>query len=121
MAISQVWRGTTPLPSPQAMEEATDAHHSWVISLAQRGSVYPGIVQPGPWMRWVNDAAGTGFSENLGYGIQGWGFWWREREFCRLCLDGIASPHVYRVFEGKRKRWEGAREAIEKVNGRKQG
>jgi len=33
-------------------------------------------------------------------------------------MDGIFTPFVWRVFdgEGKRKKWDGAREAIEKVN-----
>jgi dimethylaniline monooxygenase (N-oxide forming) len=35
-----------------------------------------------------------------------------------MLMDGIYSPHVYRLFDsnGKRKKWDGAREAIEKVN-----
>jgi dimethylaniline monooxygenase (N-oxide forming) len=116
MAIAQVWKGASPLPGQAAMEEEVDAHHQWVISLAQRGTVYPGIVQPGPWMRWVNEAAGTGVNEMLGYGPKGWKFWWGDGKFCTMCYDGILSPHVFRVFEGKRKRWHGARQAIEKVN-----
>lgn len=119
MAIAQVWKGASPLPTQREMEKAVDAHHEWVVSLAQKGSVYPGIVQPGPWMRWVNDTAGTGVSENLGYGMKGWGFWWKDSAFCKMCLDGIQSPHIYRGFDGKRKKWEGARDAIEKVNRKK--
>ncbi|KAF3940055.1 hypothetical protein ABW19_dt0209252 [Dactylella cylindrospora] len=115
MAIAQVWKGTSKLPSEIDMEKAVDEHHEWVVSLAKRGSVYPGIVKPGPWTHWVNDAAGTGVNEMLGYGLSGWSFWWRDRAFCNLLMDGLASPHMYRVFDGKRKKWDGVREAIEKV------
>lgn len=116
MAIAQIWKGASSLPSQAEMEQAVDAHHEWVVSLAQRGSVYPGIVKPGPWMSWVNDAAGTGVNEMLAYGAAGWAFWWRDRTFCNLLMDGIYSPHIFRVFDGKRKKWDGAREAIEKAN-----
>ncbi|KAF2257729.1 hypothetical protein CC78DRAFT_538321 [Lojkania enalia] len=116
MAVAQVWRGNSSLPSQEEMERAVDTHHDWVCSLAQRATVYPGIVKPGPWMTWVNDAAGTGVNEMLGYGIAGWTFWWREKGFCEKLMDGICSPHIYRLFDGKRKKWDGAKEAILKAN-----
>ena len=56
-------------------------------------------------MRWVNDAVGTGVNVMLGYGAQGWRFWWSDTAVGRLCMDGICSPHIYRVFPGKRKMW----------------
>jgi dimethylaniline monooxygenase (N-oxide forming) len=31
-------------------------------------------------------------------------------------MDGIYTPSIWRIFDGKRKKWDGAREAIEKVN-----
>lgn len=119
MAVAQVWKGNSSLPSKEDMERAVDAHHDWVCSLAQRATVYPGIVKPGPWMTWVNDAAGTGVNEMLGYGMAGWKFWWREKNFCRMLMDGICSPHIYRLFDGKRKRWDGAKNAILKANNAK--
>lgn len=116
MAIAQIWKGATPLPSQAIMEKTVNDHHEWVVGLAKRGSVYPAIVQPGPWMRWVNDAAGTGVNEMLGYNLSGWKFWYSDRAFCKLCMDGILSPHIFRVFEGKRQSWDGARKAIQEVN-----
>ena len=45
--------------------------------------------------------------------------WLRERRFCNLLMGGIWSPSIHRVFStGKRKCWDGAREAIERVNER---
>jgi dimethylaniline monooxygenase (N-oxide forming) len=116
MAVAQVWKGTSSLPSKDEMAKTVDEHHKWVCGLAQRGSVYPGIVKPGPWMTWVNDTAGTGVNDMLGYGIAGWSFWYREREFCKILMDGIYSPHIYRLFDGKRKKWDLAKEAILKAN-----
>lgn len=117
MAVAQIWKGASSLPPKAVMEKEVDEHIEWVVGLAQRGSVYPGIVKSGPWMRWANDAAGTGVNEKLGYGVEGWKFWLSDRAFCKLCMDGIYSPHLYRVFDGKRKKWDGARKAIEEANG----
>ncbi|PGH27598.1 hypothetical protein AJ80_00611 [Polytolypa hystricis UAMH7299] len=119
MAVAQVWRGNTTLPSRDEMNSHVDEHHEWVCSLAARGSVYPGIVKAPGWMKWVNDAAGTGVNEYLGYGLAGWWYWCRNFAFCRMLMTGLSSPHVYRLFEtGKRKTWSGAREAIDEVNKR---
>lgn len=117
MALAQIWKGRSSLPTQSEMEKGVDEHHTWVCGLAQRGSVYPGIVKPGEWMRSVNEATGTGVNEKLGYGIKGWVFWLREKKFCDMLMKGVFSPHVFRVFEGnKRKGWGGARAAIEKAN-----
>ncbi|KAF2018251.1 FAD/NAD(P)-binding domain-containing protein [Aaosphaeria arxii CBS 175.79] len=116
MALAQIWKGNSNLPGRHEMIDDVDAHHEWVCGMAKDGSVYPGIVKGGEWMRWANDAAGTGINENLGYRWKGWVFWLRNRSLCQMIMGGIYSPHVFRLFEGKRKRWEGARKAIEKVN-----
>lgn len=116
MALAQVWKGTSTLPSREEMSRHTDAHHKWMCELAKKGTVPPDLVQVPEWYRWVNDAAGTGVNENLGYGAAGWKFWRRERQFCNMLMWGLFSPHIYRLFEGKRKAWSGARAAIEKVN-----
>lgn len=67
---------------------------------------------------WLQQAAGCGVWERLGWGWQGWSFWWTEREMYSLLIDGIDSPHALRLFEtGRgRKPWPGARAAIEKAN-----
>lgn len=116
MALAQIWKGAASLPPREEMEKAVDEHHEWVCSLARNGSVYPGIAKPGPWMRWANEAAGTGANEYLGYGWKGWMFWLRDRRFCNLLMGGVYSPHLFRLFEGKRKKWDGAREAIVRAN-----
>ncbi|KAK9234245.1 flavin monooxygenase-like protein [Lipomyces kononenkoae] len=116
MAIAQVWKGAFSLPSKEEMHREIDAHHSWLCSLAKGETVYPGIIQEGPWMHWLHDAAGTGVNENLGYGFKGWFFWLRNPQFCNLLMGGLASVHVFRLFNGRRKKWDEAKAAILRAN-----
>ncbi|KAK9433078.1 flavin monooxygenase-like protein [Lipomyces doorenjongii] len=116
MAIAQVWKGAFALPSKEDMNREIDSHYRWVRSLAKGDGVYPGIVQEGPWLRWLHRAAGTGVNENLGYGLQGWIFWLRNPRFCNLLMGGVASVHTFRLFDGRRKKWDGAKEAILRAN-----
>jgi dimethylaniline monooxygenase (N-oxide forming) len=120
MAIAQVWAGKSNLPPISAMETAVDKHHAWLADYAKRiHNVSPGQCKAGEWVRAMDDLGGTGVNEYLGYGWKGWLFWLRERKFCNMLMGGIWSPHIHRVFStGKRKWWDGAREAIERVNER---
>jgi dimethylaniline monooxygenase (N-oxide forming) len=118
MALAQIWKPSSPspLPSIPAMSAAVDEHHKWVISLAQRGSVFPGIMKSRDWMAWANEAAGTQVIDKLGFGQKGWLFWLKERKLCKTLMTGVFSPHVFRLFDGKRPKWDGAMEAINKAN-----
>jgi dimethylaniline monooxygenase (N-oxide forming) len=117
MAVAQVWKGASQLPSKEQINKEVDEQHAWVADLASRGlNVSPGNVDAGPWLRVMDDLAGTGVNEYLGYGWKGWWFWIREMKFCNLLMGGIWTPHIYRVFEGKRRKWDGAKGAVEKVN-----
>jgi dimethylaniline monooxygenase (N-oxide forming) len=73
-------------------------------------------VRPGPWYTFLNSAAGTGVDENLGYGLKGWKFWMREGKLSNLMMRGVMTPYMYRVFDGRRRKWEGARDAIVAAN-----
>jgi dimethylaniline monooxygenase (N-oxide forming) len=117
MAITQVWKGASQLPPRVQLLQDVEEHHGWIADQASRGYNYsPGNVDAGKWTKTMDDLGGTGVNEYLGYGWKGWWFWLRNIRFCRLLMDGVWTPHIYRVFDGKRKRWEGAREAIELVN-----
>lgn len=118
MAIAQIWKGNSPLPSIDEMNRATDKHHETICKLANRGSVVPGWLRQSDWLAWADKAAGSHVYEHLGWGLKGWKLWWNDRALYRMLMDGIFTPFVWRVFdgEGKRKKWDGAREAIEKVN-----
>ena len=118
ICIAQIWKGQYKLPSIEHMNAEIDKHHEWIASLAKDGdSCYEGIARPGPWYRFINDAAGTGVNEKLSmYGWEGWRFWWEDKEMYHLMMRGIVTPFQYRIFDGRRKKWEGAREAIIKAN-----
>ncbi|KAJ3515503.1 hypothetical protein NM208_g14959 [Fusarium decemcellulare] len=73
-------------------------------------------VRQAEWVAWANKAAGTQVNEHLGWGLAGWKFWFQDRAFYKLLMDGIYTPFIWRVFDGKRKKWDGAKAEIEKVN-----
>ncbi|CAG8212709.1 unnamed protein product [Penicillium salamii] len=116
MALGQVWSGRSPLPPQEEMIKAVDKQHQWIAELAAKGAVTPGLVKGADWLDWVEETAGLGMKENLGYGMQGWWFWMSNRSLCKVLMDGLLLPFHYRLFDGKRKKWDGAEEAILKVN-----
>ena len=115
MAVTQTWKNNSPLPSQQVMNKAIDAHHEWMISLAQKETVITDLVREEIWMKWVRETAGTGVDEKLGYGLEGWKFWLGDWRFCNLLMGGIESPLVDRIFDGRRK-WDDARQVIVNQN-----
>ncbi|KAK9366663.1 flavin monooxygenase-like protein [Lipomyces kononenkoae] len=116
MAIAQVWKGAFSLPPKDEMNREIDAHYNWLGSVAKGDTLYPGMVQEGPWLHWLNDAAGTGVNENLGFGLKGWIFWLRNPRFCNVLMGELASVHAFRLFNGRRKKWDGAKEAVLRAN-----
>lgn len=116
MALAQMWKGAYKFPSEAEMNKEIDKHHEWIAKLAEKDSVYGDIVQEGPWQYFLHEAAGTGCNKNLGYGIRGWMFWLRNPWWCNLLMTGVDSPHSWRLFDGKRKKWDGAKEAILQAN-----
>jgi dimethylaniline monooxygenase (N-oxide forming) len=119
MAIAQVFKDAALLPPQSQIDLEIEKHHLWLAGLASRGyNVSPGNVDAGPWMSAMNKLGGTGVEEYLGYGVKGWWFWVRNMKWCNVLVGGIWSPCIYRVFdtEGKREKWDGAREAVERVN-----
>jgi dimethylaniline monooxygenase (N-oxide forming) len=116
MALAQIWKGNYKFPSEANMNKEIDKHHRWIAKLAEKDTVYGNIVQEGPWQYFLHDAAGTGCNENLGYGLRGWLFWLKNPRWCNLLMTGVDSPHSWRLFDGKRKKWDGAKEAILQAN-----
>lgn len=117
MALSNIWRGVSPLPSVGEMESDIDAHHKWVIpQLKINPYMDVSKVNQGKWQGFLHDAAGTGM-ENVGWGLRGWRFWLKDRKMSSLICNGVETPYAFRLFEtGKRKTWPGARQAILDVN-----
>ncbi|KAL1953846.1 hypothetical protein VTO42DRAFT_2106 [Malbranchea cinnamomea] len=117
MALAQIWKGRSRLPSKMEMERQVDDQFRWVSNLARNGPVAPGLTRGVDWLEWADEAAGLGMAAHLGYGWQGWRFWARDREFCNMVMDGLLLPFHYRLFDvGKRKPWKDARQTIIKVN-----
>ena len=116
MAVAQIWKGNSSLPPQREMERAVDRHHAWICNIAKEGSAIPVWVKQHEWVPWVNEAAGTGVDAYLGWGWKAWKFWLIDHAFAKLLLGGIYTPHLFRVFDGKRKKWDGARAEIERVN-----
>ncbi|KAF9871816.1 dimethylaniline monooxygenase 2 [Colletotrichum karsti] len=116
MAIAQVWKGNSTLPPRREIERAIDEHQAWLVDLARTGNVMYHFVNGIEWTDWADRMAGSGVRENLGWGWKGLKFWYREPRFCGLLMGGIYSPHIFRYFDGKRKKWNGARKEIERLN-----
>ncbi|KAL4875868.1 flavin monooxygenase-like protein [Aspergillus karnatakaensis] len=114
MALAQVWKDAVELPPAETMRAQVDRHYKWITSLAENGSVYPDSVQP-EWYCWADETAGANVYRHLGYGMDGWRFWLNNRVFCNKLMYSIFSPHTWRLFDGRRKKWDGAREEVLKV------
>ncbi|KAF1972582.1 FAD/NAD(P)-binding domain-containing protein [Bimuria novae-zelandiae CBS 107.79] len=109
MAVSNIFRHAHPLPSLTQMESAVDAHHAWLAARyaadTTPGSFDRSMVKSWEFQGFLHEAAGTGM-ENLGEPRLSW-----------VMNHGVETAHAFRVFEtGKRRAWEGAREAILRVN-----
>lgn len=114
MAVAQVWNNGG-LPTERQMNEQIDQHHAWLTKLVERETVPSDLVNEQSWLKWCNDTAGTGI-ENLGWGWPGLKFWFWDYKVSGLLMGGVESPFALRLFDGKRKKWEGARQAVIDVN-----
>ena len=127
MAIAQLWStrpGTPVLPKQREMVQWYSNHLSWVNSvraLSPEGKFVKLRVRSRDWLPWVARMGGCNIDDKLGLcSLESWKLWWRDREFYNLLTHGLWSPHVFRVFDSDRpygrKKWDGAREAIVRVN-----
>lgn len=118
MALAQVWLGKVRLPSRAVMDAEIDKRHENLIARIEGdgNQVTPSEVNTGMWMKWLHDTADTGFNERFTYTWKGWWNWiWDWRSISNI-MGGVNSPHLWRLYEGRRKRWDGADEALRKVN-----
>ncbi len=127
MAMAQVWsnRPASPsLPPQHEMEQWYAEHLNWVdgvraLSPGRKFRKY--TVRSRHWLPWITQIAGCDFDDRLGYfTLNSWRLWWQDREFYNILANGIWSPHIYRLFDstrpGGRRKWDGAQEAIIRVN-----
>ena len=120
-AVAQVFAGNYVLPPRAVMEAWCDRNYAQNLELIKKWRIAKVGTNPRLLERWLNTAAGNGVNESLGWGWQGWKFWCTEQRLYRKLVDGMDTPHLYRLFDGRkaegaRKRWEGARQAIEAAN-----
>lgn len=118
MAVSNIFSGTHALPSLAEMTAQVAAHHEWLAARwrAEPLGFEPSAVQTWQYQAFLHEVAGTGM-ENLGWGWKGWKFFVREPKMSWFMNNGVETAHAFRYFEtGKRRRWEGAGEAIRKAN-----
>lgn len=125
MAVAQLWsvkEDSPSLPSRTKMYAWWDEHLTWSESIRRSSpsNKFPPLhLQSGPWLAWVQETIGANVDEHLSMlSWRAWRFWIQDRAFCNTLVHGVASPHLYRLFDsrGRRKSWNGARAAIEAVN-----
>jgi dimethylaniline monooxygenase (N-oxide forming) len=118
MAISNIFRGVHPLPSKKNMNAWIEAQQEWLASRwrAEPLGFNASAVKTWEFQMFLHEAAGTGM-DNLGYGWKGWKFFLQDPKMSYIMNNGVETAHAFRYFEtGKRKTWDGAREAIIKAN-----
>ena len=115
-AIAQVFSAKYKLPSQQGIDEWCDDHYNWSVEQARIARAPAGFIKGAEIEHWLNDACGNGLNEKLGWGLEGWKFWWEERELWNLIMNGVNTGFIYRLFDGRRKSWAGAKDAIMKAN-----
>jgi dimethylaniline monooxygenase (N-oxide forming) len=118
MAISNIFRGAHLLPPKTSMDTWIDVQQEWLASRwrAEPTGFDPSVVKTWEFQAFLHDVAGTGM-ENLGYGWKGWKFFFTDPKMSYLMNNGVETAHAFRYFEtGKRKTWDGARDAIIKAN-----
>ncbi|KAK5723057.1 hypothetical protein LTR17_014018 [Elasticomyces elasticus] len=124
MALAQLWKRHELMPSNLEMQEQYAKHRAWRARINALPNTpgkgpQPLQVETGAHIQWVQQIVGTKLDQHLSYtSAAAWRLWWQDRALSKLLMDGIYSPHAYRLFdsEGRRKKWDGAREAILKVN-----
>lgn len=116
--IALVFSGAYRLPPSKEIESWCDTHYAWSVKQAHIGRTPIGLVRGMEVETWLNHVCDNGLNEKLGWGWEGWSFWWRERELSDLLMKGVNTGFAYRLFDGRRKKWDGAIEAIYKANGK---
>lgn len=124
MAISQVFRGTSTLPSFRQMQTWHAQRLAWRDQVLRRflpstaTTFYPVILPVYDQLPWLDATAGTRVFEHFGgrswWSRPAWAFWWADRDFYHRCLYGLFASGIWRLFDGrgKRRAWKGAREEI---------
>jgi dimethylaniline monooxygenase (N-oxide forming) len=114
MAVSQIWKGNSSLPSYDSMLKWREHHLLERCATIEtykpplEGSTfYPTLVNTGDQFQWLDETAGTGLYQNLSlawFNWRAWRLWWQDKELYYVCMRGLFTPALWRLFEtGKRK------------------
>lgn len=129
-SVSQIWQGKSSLPSLAEMQKWHRDYMSWREDTSKRydakSTFYTVLLPTADFADWLDSQAGLGIRRNFGLlsrwtSSKAWRMWWTDRKLYSLCLSGVTSPAIFRLFdEGKRKAWTGARKQIFMDNERAQ-
>ncbi|KIX02730.1 uncharacterized protein Z518_08672 [Rhinocladiella mackenziei CBS 650.93] len=118
MAVSQIWLGRSQLPSLDKMKHWHRDQLAWRESVLARSkfdsNFYPVFVPLPDQMRWLDETAGTGIFQHFStFSWKSWRFWWSDPKFYKLCVSGLFSPSIWRLFDmGRRKPWPDAKRQV---------
>lgn len=123
MALTQVWKGHYRLPPRSEMDKWCADFYRSMLNLIKPWRTIQLGQNAKEFETFLNDAAGNGINENLGWGLQGWKFMLGNWRLYRTLMDGLDTPFIYRLFDSPRgekgrKPWEPAEEWIWKLNGK---
>ena len=109
MAVAQVWKGAVNLPPKAEMKAEVNKRHAFLLASAHEDgpAILPHRMNVGVWMKWLHDTAGTGFNEKLTYEWKAWWNWIWGFRYISNFMTGVNSPHLWRLFEGRRKKMGG--------------
>lgn len=122
IAVAQVFAGKYTLPPKDEMRLLTRKQNEYTVMKRRGGPILPGLVPLRGLLDFLDDAAGTGLREHVSYigkgALKSW--WWSFKNWrlSRVIMGGVDTPFLWRLFDGRRKKWEGAEEAIWEANGR---
>jgi dimethylaniline monooxygenase (N-oxide forming) len=123
-ALSQTWlsrRSVAKLPPLAEMKKWHANHMAWRVDVMRRckyDTKFFTAFMRSESLVWLDKVTGSGVFAHFGFwSWRSWWFWATDRSFYKECMNGLASPAIWRLFDmGGRKPWSGAREQVKKDN-----
>lgn len=121
MAMAQVWSEKSKLPTHTEMESHTRKYCEWRATLCATQPIQriEGLIESHSWLRFVHGTAGNGLCEQLGWTWPGVWFSVCNSSLYLTLEFGVNMPHMWRLFKtGKKGVWDGALDAVLRLNRR---
>ena len=93
-AIAQIFSTRYSLPPQHEIDKWCDSHYTWSVQQAYIARSPTGLMNSAKFERWLNQVCGNGLDRKLGWGIEGWKFWWQERELWEMLMYGVDTAFV---------------------------